>query len=128
MKPEGVLQCADPVHAAARTADRERDAGRYQRHRPEQTLLYRTVDEYFPEKALAALAGQALRQLTPGMACSRAVQEQLTGVLSFPFPLRFLFASRPAVSEKHLSLTSNGNVRYQLKTPYRESLPREPSE
>jgi hypothetical protein len=28
--------------------------------------------------------------------------------------------SRPAVSEKRLSLTPNGNVRYQLKTPYRD--------
>ena len=25
---------------------------------------------------------------------------------------------RPAVSEKHLSLSHNGNVRYELKTPY----------
>ena len=36
--------------------------------------------------------------------------------------------SRPAVSEKRLSLTTNGNIRYQLKTPYRESLPHERSE
>jgi hypothetical protein len=36
--------------------------------------------------------------------------------------------ARPAVSEKRLSLTPNGNVRYQLKTPYRESLARERSE
>ena len=28
--------------------------------------------------------------------------------------------SRPAVSEKRLSLTPSGNVRYQLKTPYRD--------
>ncbi len=28
--------------------------------------------------------------------------------------------ARPAVSEKPLSLTANGNVRYQLKTPYRD--------
>ena len=28
--------------------------------------------------------------------------------------------TRPAVSEKRLSLTTNGNVRYQLKTPYRD--------
>ncbi len=28
------------------------------------------------------------------------------------------YISRPAVSEKRLSLTSNGNIRYQLKTPY----------
>ena len=26
---------------------------------------------------------------------------------------------RPAISEKRLSLTRNGNVRYELKTPYR---------
>jgi hypothetical protein len=30
------------------------------------------------------------------------------------------YVSRPAVSEKRLSLAPNGNVRYQLKTPYRE--------
>jgi hypothetical protein len=29
------------------------------------------------------------------------------------------YVSRPAVSEKRLSLTPNGNIRYQLKTPYR---------
>ena len=30
------------------------------------------------------------------------------------------YISRPAVSEKRLSLTPNGHVRYQLKTPYRD--------
>lgn len=30
------------------------------------------------------------------------------------------YISRPAVSEKRLSLTSGGNIRYQLKTPYRD--------
>lgn len=30
------------------------------------------------------------------------------------------YISRPTVSEQHLSLTPNGNVRYQLKTPYRD--------
>ena len=29
------------------------------------------------------------------------------------------YISRPAVSEQRLSLTPNGNIRYQLKTPYR---------
>jgi len=28
------------------------------------------------------------------------------------------YISRPAVSEKRLSLTPSGNIRYQLKTPY----------
>jgi len=30
------------------------------------------------------------------------------------------YISRPAVAEKRLSLTATGNVRYQLKTPYRD--------
>lgn len=30
------------------------------------------------------------------------------------------YVSWPAVMEKRLSLTPNGNVRYQLKTPYRD--------
>ena len=30
------------------------------------------------------------------------------------------YIARPAVSEQRLSLTKNGNVRYQLKTPYRD--------
>ena len=32
----------------------------------------------------------------------------------------FRYISRPAISEKRLSLTSGGKVRYQLKTPYRD--------
>ena len=38
------------------------------------------------------------------------------------------YISRPAVSEMRLSLTSSGNIHYQLKTPYRESWPHERSE
>ncbi|MGB3724369.1 MAG: transposase [Glaciecola sp.] len=30
------------------------------------------------------------------------------------------YITRPAVSEKRLSLTSTGNVRYELKTPYND--------
>jgi len=30
------------------------------------------------------------------------------------------YISRPAISEKRLSVTPNDNVRYQLKTPYRD--------
>jgi len=30
------------------------------------------------------------------------------------------YISRPAISEKRLSITPNGNIRYQLKTPYRD--------
>ena len=35
-------------YAAARTATRDRDAGRCQRHRPEHTPLYRIVEQYYP--------------------------------------------------------------------------------
>jgi len=30
------------------------------------------------------------------------------------------YTTRPAVSEKRLSLTNQGKVRYELKTPYRD--------
>ena len=54
------------------------------------------VEEVFPE--------QPVRQLASGMACSRAMQEQLPRVLSFPYPLRFLFASRPAIMGQVLGI------------------------
>ena len=54
------------------------------------------VDEILPH--------QPMRQLSPGMACIRAMQEQLPRVLSVPFPLRFLFASQPAVMGKVLGI------------------------
>lgn len=37
-----------PHVAAARTATQDWDAGRYQRHRPEQTLLYQIVEQHYP--------------------------------------------------------------------------------
>ncbi len=48
-------------HVAARTASRDRDTGRYQSHRPEQTLLYQIVDEYYP--AFAALMAEQGKEL-----------------------------------------------------------------
>jgi hypothetical protein len=36
------------LQVAARKATRVENAGRYQRHRPEQTLLYLIVEEYYP--------------------------------------------------------------------------------
>ena len=33
------------------------------------------------------------------------------------------YIARPAVSEKRLSLTPTGKVRYELKTPYRNGIP-----
>ncbi len=37
-----------PLTAVARNAEGDWPAGRYQRHRPEQILLYRIVEEYYP--------------------------------------------------------------------------------
>ena len=37
-----------PFTAAARNAGGKREAGSYQRHRPEQTLLYQIVERYYP--------------------------------------------------------------------------------
>lgn len=45
----------------ARMASRERGTGRYQHHRPEQTLLYQIVDEYYP--AFAAHLAEQGREL-----------------------------------------------------------------
>ena len=140
-----------PHTAAARTATRDRDAGRYQRHRPEQTLLYRIVEQHYPVFAEhMAAQGRPLpdyvqrafedylkySRLEHGflrVRCESCHAEHLVAfsckrrgfcpscgarrmaesaallvdevfpeqpvrqwVLSFPFQLRFLFASRPA--------------------------------
>jgi len=75
--------------------------------------------------AVGPQAGRKVFSLHAGLAArcdERKKRERPGGV-----PL-CRYISRPAVSEKRLSLTSNGNIRYQLKTPYRESLPHERSE
>jgi hypothetical protein len=33
------------------------------------------------------------------------------------------YISRPAISERRLSMTDHGKVRYELKTPYRDGTP-----
>ena len=37
-----------PSSTAARNAEGDRPAGSYQRHRPEQTLLYQIVEQHYP--------------------------------------------------------------------------------
>lgn len=148
-----------PHAAAARMATRERDAAFYQRHRPEQTLLCRIVDEYYP--AFAAhlaeqgreLPGYVQREFEDYLKCGRLEHgflrvrceschaEHLVAfsckrrgfcpscgarrmaesaallvdevfpeqpvrqwVLSFPFQLRFLFASRPETMSRVLGI------------------------
>ena len=64
-------------YVAARMASRDVDAGRYQRHRPEHTLLYQIVDEYYP--AFAALMAEhdcmdAGGRATPGAVAERRLR------------------------------------------------------
>jgi len=54
-------------HRAARMATRVRAAGRYQRHRPEQTLLYRIIDVYYP--AFTAHLAEQSRELPGYVQC-----------------------------------------------------------
>ncbi len=146
-------------HVAARTADREGDAGRYQRHRPENSLLYQIVDEYYPTFTAhlaeqgRELPGYVQREFEEFLKCGRLkhgflrvrceschaehlvafsckrrgfcpsrgtrrmaesaallVDEVLPEqpmrqwVLSFPFQLRFLFASRPEIMGRVLGI------------------------
>jgi hypothetical protein len=66
------------------------------------------TDEPFGEQA-GKVAGFSLHAGVAARANERKKLERLCR-----------YISRPAVSEKCLSLTSGGNVRYQLKTPYRD--------
>ncbi len=65
------------------------------------------VDEVLPH--------QPMRQLTPWMACSRAMQEQLPRVLSFPFQLRFLFASCPELMGSVLGIVYRAIASHLIK-------------
>ena len=65
------------------------------------------VDEVLPH--------EPIRQLLPWMACSRAMQELLPRVLSFPFQLRFLFASRPELMGKALGIVHRAIASHLVK-------------
>lgn len=148
-----------PLATAARNAEGERPAGRYQRHRPEQTLLYRIVEQHYPAFSvhLAAqgrdLPAYVQREFEDYLKCGRLehgflrvrceschaehlvafsckrrgfcpscgarrmadsaallVDEVLPEqpmrqwVLGFPYPLRFLFASRPEIMGQVLGI------------------------
>ena len=148
-----------PYAVAARTATRDGDTGRYKCRRPEQTLLYQIVEEYYPTFAAhlaerdRELPGYVQREFGDYLKCGRLehgflrvrcdtchaehlvafsckhrgfcpscgarrmaesaallVDEVLPEVpmrqwvLSFPFPLRFLFASRPEIMGQVLGI------------------------
>jgi hypothetical protein len=157
-------------YAAARMATRDRDAGRYQRHRPEQTLLYQIVEQHYPAfTAHLVERGRVLpayvqREFDDYLKCGRLeygflrvrceschaehlvafsckrrgfcpscgarrmaesaallVDEVLPEqpmrqwVLSFPCPLRFLFASRPEIMGRVLGIVSRAIATHLIK-------------
>jgi hypothetical protein len=73
-----------------------------------QTLPASDPDEDFTD-TLGEVAGFSLHAGVAAKAQERNKLERLCR-----------YISRPAVSEKRLSLTSSGRVRYELKTPYRD--------
>ncbi len=86
MKPEWGFYSARimPHSAAARTAIRGRDAGRYQRHRSEQTLLYRIVVENYP--AFTASLAEQGRELPGYVPVQREFEDYLKcGRLEYGF-------------------------------------------
>jgi hypothetical protein len=78
-----------------------------------KVLILQTLPAGDPEDAVADSAGKvggfSLHAGVAARADERGKLERLCR-----------YISRPAVSEKRLSLTAGGNVRYQLKTPYRD--------
>jgi len=73
-----------------------------------QTLPERDADEMFAD-GLGKITGFSLHA---GVAAKAHEREKLERLCRY--------IARPAVCEKRLSLTPNGNIRYQLKTPYRD--------
>jgi hypothetical protein len=73
-----------------------------------QTLPARDPDEPFTN-AVGKLAGFSLHAGVAAKAPERKKLERLCR-----------YIARPALSEKRLTLTGQGNIRYTLKTPYRD--------
>ena len=75
---------------------------------PMQTLPECDPDEPFTD-GLGKVAGFSLHA---GVATKARERDKLERLCRY--------IARPAVSEKRLSLTAQGKVRYELKTPYRD--------
>jgi hypothetical protein len=90
--------------SAGREAVLGAGACRYERHRPEQTLLYPLVEEHYPA-FVAALAAELWGAAQAVESAALLVDDILPAVpirqwvVSFPCALGFLFATRPAVRQ-----------------------------
>ena len=76
-----------PHAAAARMATRDRGAACYQHHRPEQTLLYQIVEEYYPAFTAhlaeqgGELPGYVQREFEDYLKCGRLDHDFIPGTL-----------------------------------------------
>ena len=86
-------------YAAARTATRDEGAGRYQRHRPEQTLLYRIVFE--PLDFMYRMYGMPRAQ-----GCAGAAIARLAALVSRPRVNLTRFHGVFAPNSKHRALVT----------------------
>jgi hypothetical protein len=81
----------------------------YQRHQPENTLLYQLVKAHWPQFE-NMLSEQGSFSLHAGVACKSNQRKKLEHLCRY--------ITRPAIAEQRLSVASNGNVIVALKTPY----------
>ena len=105
-------------------ADREASSGGrpppYLRRRPERTLLYQLVEEYYPafkqhlESQDASLPGYVEQEFEEYFKCGR-LEHGFLRVLSVPYPLRFLFASRPEVMGRVLGIVYRSIATHLIK-------------
>lgn len=111
---------------AARTAGTGSGAVRYQRHRPEETLLYRIVEQHYPEFAAhlagegTALPGYVQREFDDYLQCGRLEYGFLRVRCDTCHAEHLVAFSCCAQLETMRSLVSR--VRYSLDPP-RDSLP-----
>jgi len=78
-----------------------------------KVFTLQTLPACDPEEAFADTVGKVAGfSLHAGVAARADERKKLERLCRY--------ISRPAVSEKRLALTATGNVRYQLKTPYRD--------
>ncbi len=93
--------------SAGRESSSGGSAPPYVRHRPERTVLYQIVDEYYPAfKGFCPSCGARRMAESAALLVDEAFPEQPVRqwVLSVPYPLRFLFASRPEVMGRVLGI------------------------
>lgn len=78
-----------------------------------KVFTLQTLPACDPEEPFGDMVGQVVGfSLHAGVAARADERKKLERLCRY--------ISRPAVSEKRLSLTPNGSIRYQLKTPYRD--------